>query len=193
MQRSPAYEPTGVYAQISKLNPDLTEGQHDAEEALSLLLNAMHDEIVTIRKAAGHTTATTTTTVMASVPVNNGVGDGDGEWKTTTKSGRTVKPSVSCTGTSGQSFDSSPISEGFRGLSHSSIKIAGNHPSPPPTEQPFFTLQLDIASPFSKNIDDVIKNIPKEENLEDYKLKDGNVVAVSIYQTYYDSSMMTQQ
>ena len=177
MQRSPAYEPTGVYAQISKLNPDLTDGQHDAEEALSLLLNAMHDEIVTVRKAAGHTSPGPITTV-APVAVN-GLGDGDGEWKTKTKSGRTVKPSVSCTGNSGQSFDTSPISEGFRGLSHSSIKIAGNHPSPPPTEQPFFTLQLDIASPLSKNIDDVIKNIPKEENLEDYKLKDGTVIAVS--------------
>ena len=161
-----------MYQQISKLNPDLTEGQHDAEEALSLLLNAMHDEIVTVRKAAGHTSPSS----GAPLPPTD-TGDGDGEWKLTTKSGRSVKPSVSAVGGGSvtTSFDSSPISEGFRGLSHSSIKIQGNHSSPPPTEQPFFTLQLDIASPFSKNIDDVIKNIPKEENLEDYKLKDGTV------------------
>lgn len=168
-----AYEPTGVYDRISELNSDLAEGQHDAEEALSLLLNAMHDEIVTVRKAAGQSTK----------PESGDAGfveerkDQDGEWKMTTKSGRVMKSSVTCTS---EPFEqSSPISEGFRGLSHSSIKISGNHSSPPPTEQPFFTLQLDVASPLSRNIDDVIKNIPKEENLEDYKLKDGTVVTAN--------------
>lgn len=33
-----------------------------------------------------------------------------------------------------------------------------------------------MASPLSRDIHDVIKNIPKEENLEDYKLKDGTVI-----------------
>ena len=169
-----AYEPTGVYDRISELNSDLAEGQHDAEEALSLLLNAMHDEIVTVRKAAGQTQKIVTN----DEPVPGAMASGDaGEWKTTTKSGRVMKSSVTC---SSEPFDqSSPISEGFRGLSHSSIKIQGNHSSPPPTEQPFFTLQLDVASPLSRDIHDVIKNIPKEENLEDYKLKDGTVVTVS--------------
>ena len=182
-----AYEPTGVYDRISELNSDLAEGQHDAEEALSLLLNAMHDEIVTVRKAAGQTQSKTVTTVteqVATVPGAMAGGDA-GEWKTTTKSGRVMKSSVTC---SSEPFDqSSPISEGFRGLSHSSIKIQGNHSSPPPTEQPFFTLQLDVASPLSRDIHDVIKNIPKEENLEDHKLKDGTVVTVSILSPAFDS------
>jgi len=168
-----AYEPTGVYDRISELNSDLAEGQHDAEEALSLLLNAMHDEIVTVRKAAGQTQKTVITDTEQASPGAMASGDA-GEWKTTTKSGRVMKSSVTC---SSEPFDqSSPISEGFRGLSHSSIKIQGNHSSPPPTEQPFFTLQLDVASPLSRDIHDVIKNIPKEENLEDYKLKDGTVI-----------------
>ena len=164
----------------------MAEGQHDAEEALSLLLNAMHDEIVTVRKAAGQTQKTVTTvTEQATVPGAMASGDA-GEWKTTTKSGRVMKSSVTC---SSEPFDqSSPISEGFRGLSHSSIKIQGNHSSPPPTEQPFFTLQLDVASPLSRDIHDVIKNIPKEENLEDYKLKDGTVVTVSILRVEFPVS-----
>ena len=124
-----AYEPTGVYDRISELNSDLAEGQHDAEEALSLLLNAMHDEIVTVRKAAGQTQkSVTTVTEQATVPGAMASGDA-GEWKTTTKSGRVMKSSVTC---SSEPFDqSSPISEGFRGLSHSSIKIQGNDSSPP--------------------------------------------------------------
>ena len=156
-----------MYAQISKLNPDLNEGQHDAEEALSLLLNAMHDEIVTVRKAAG-----VCRQVNGTVPAKPEPESGDG-WKTTTRSGRSVKQSVN-TGTDTGAYDISPISSGFRGLSHSSIKVA-NHASPPPTEQPFFTLQLDVASPLNKTIDDAIKAIPKEENLEGYQFKGSNV------------------
>ena len=158
-----------MYAQISKLNPDLNEGQHDAEEALSLLLNAMHDEIVTVRKAAGVCRQVNGTAQVQPEPES--AGDG---WKTTTRSGRSVKQSVNTGTESGGAYDVSPISSGFRGLSHSSIKVA-NHASPPPTEQPFFTLQLDVASPLNKTIDDAIKAIPKEENLEGYQFKGSNV------------------
>jgi len=160
-----AYEPREVYAHISKLNPDLSDGQHDAEEALSLLLNAMHDEIVALCKKAGYTNSGTTSGDQDQM--------GDG-WQTTSKSGKAIRPSITIGRTT---FDESPISAGFRGISHSSIKVTG-HPSPPPTEQPFFTLQLDMGMPFSSSIDDVIKLVPKEEALDDYKLKDGRVVTV---------------
>lgn len=162
-----AYEPREVYGHISKLNPDLSDGQHDAEEALSLLLNAMHDEIVALCKAAGHNPTITTGTEI----VPEQMGDG---WQTTSKSGKAIRPSITVGRTT---FDDSPISAGFRGISHSSIKVTG-HPSPPPTEQPFFTLQMDMGMPFVNSIDDLIKLVPKEEALDDYKLKDGRVVTV---------------
>ena len=136
-----------------------------------MLLNAMHDEIVTVRKAAG----------VGGVErqVNGGLEQEEnaaaGDWKTTTNKGRVLKPSVSATTATG--LDHSPVSAGFRGLSHSSIKVAG-HASPPPTEQPFFTLQLDVASPLNKNLDDAVRAITKEEQLEGYKLKSGDVVTV---------------
>ena len=48
-----AYEAKDIYGHISTLNPTISVGQQDAEEGLSLLLNAMHDEIVALKKAAG--------------------------------------------------------------------------------------------------------------------------------------------
>ena len=177
-----AYEPREVYNHISKLNPDLSDGQHDAEEALSLLLNAMHDEIVALSKAAGHKSTITTNGGGDSVSGDSDMGDG---WQTTSKSGRAIRQSITIGRTT---FDESPISAGFRGISHSSIKVTG-HPSPPPTEQPFFTLQLDMGMPFTSSIDDAIKLVPKEEPLDDYKLKDGRVVTVSQL-PYHDYRIM---
>lgn len=175
----PAFEPTGVYAQISRLNPDLNEGQHDAEEALSLLLNAMHEEIVKVRQKAGVVRSNTVNGAAAAAQPEEDKSSGDnGGWKTTTKGGRAVKQSVNTGVANNTAFDVSPISSGFRGLSHSSIKVA-QHASPPPSEQPFFTLQLDVASPLNKTLDDAIKSIPKEEQLEGYTLKDHGVVHVS--------------
>ena len=51
-----AYEAKDIYGHISTLNPTISVGQQDAEEGLSLLLNAMHDEIVALKKAAGIST-----------------------------------------------------------------------------------------------------------------------------------------
>ena len=85
-----AYEPTEVYAQISKLNPDMTDGQHDAEEGLSLLLNAMHEEILALCKAAGHNNSVTT----APDPPSEQMGDG---WQMTSKSGKAIRQCVTGT------------------------------------------------------------------------------------------------
>ena len=134
----------------------------------------MHDEIVTVRKAAGICRSNVNGVVE---PENKSPASGDG-WKTTTKGGRAVKQSINSGGNQQDgTFDVTPISSGFRGLSHSSIKVTG-HASPPPTEQPFFTLQLDVASPLNKTLDDAIKSIQKEEQLEGYSLK-GSIVTVS--------------
>ena len=37
-----------------------------------------------------------------------------------------------------------------------------------------------MATPLAKNIDDVIRSITREENLEGYKTKDGSTVTVSV-------------
>ena len=132
----------------------------------------MHDEIVALQKAAGTTTVVANTKGPATgQKETEGMGDG---WQTTSKAGKTIRPSVAV----GKGFDESPISLGFRGSSHSSIKVLG-HPCPPPTEQPFFTLQLEMGMPFVSTIDDIIKQLSREEALDDYKLKDGRVVTVS--------------
>jgi len=50
------------------------------------------------------------------------------------------------TSATGSAFDETPISAGFRGISQSSIKLP-SHQSPPPTEEPFFTLKVEVPPP----------------------------------------------
>lgn len=166
-----AYEAKEVYSHISNLNPDISVGQQDAEEGLSLLLNAMHDEIVALKKAAGITTK--------EPPSVEAIGEG---WQV---SGRTKVAFLASTSVTGSAFDESPISVGFRGISQSSLKLPSPHQSPQPTEEPFFTLKVDVPPPpvpgsdKAISIEDCLRLTPKEEILDEYKLKSGQSVPAS--------------
>jgi len=164
-----AYEAKDIYGHISTLNPTISVGQQDAEEGLSLLLNAMHDEIVALKKAAGINT-------KASQAVTS-AGEG---WQV---SGRQRAFAVATSAT-GSAFDETPISAGFRGISQSSIKLP-SHQSPPPTEEPFFTLKVEVPPPpmpgseKAISIEECLRLTPKEETLDEYRLKTGQSVTAT--------------
>lgn len=164
-----AYEAKDIYGHISTLNPTISVGQQDAEEGLSLLLNAMHDEIVALKKAAGINTKANQAVTSA----------GEG-WQV---SGRQRAFAVATSAT-GSAFDETPISAGFRGISQSSIKLP-SHQSPPPTEEPFFTLKVEVPPPpvpgseKAISIEECLRLTPKEETLDEYRLKTGQSVTAT--------------
>lgn len=102
------------------------------------------------------------------------------------------------TSATGSAFDESPISVGFRGISQSSIKLPPPHQSPPPTEEPFFTLKVEVPPPpvpgsekgmvsrfehclplfLAISIEECLRLTPKEETLDEYRLKTGQSVTV---------------
>lgn len=144
-----AFTPDFVYDVIRTLPrfASMRRGhQQDAEEFLGFLLEGLHDECVSVMKAAADAAAKT----AASSEETNG-------WLEVG-----AKQKASTTQTVGNKFDS-PITKIFGGTLKSVLKVSGAKDSI--TMEPYQPLQLDIHLPEVHTIIDALKGLARPETI----------------------------
>lgn len=145
-----AFTPDYVYDVIRTLPrfSSMSRGQQqDAEEFLGFLLEGLHDECVSVMKAAADAAAKVG---VASTEDTNG-------WLEVG-----AKQKASTTQTVGSKFDS-PVTKIFGGTLKSVLKVAGVKDSI--TMEPYQPLQLDIHLPEIHTILDALKNLARPETI----------------------------
>lgn len=138
--------------------------QQDAEEFLGFLLEGLHDECVSVIKAAEAEGAAKAIATEESGDANGWLEVGS-------------KQKTAITRSSGHSIDS-PITKIFGGTLRSVLRVPGLKDSV--TMEPYQPLQLDIHLPEIHNITDALKGLTKPENITgDFKSPRGSNVTAT--------------
>lgn len=159
--------------------------QEDAEEFLTYVLNALHEEMVEWEGRSGTPAAGTPNGMNEAVSsedygistvdgrihtMNGGLGDGrnkdeDNVWTEMTRSGKGVE-------IRGGEFAQSGVTEIFGGALRSEVKRVRGKASV--TREPFFSLSLDIESGLIRDVEHALLGYFEPEILEGYSSGDGS-------------------
>lgn len=132
--------------------------QEDAEEFLSCLLNALHDEMV----ASLQTLQPPSEELPPSDPIPEVNGDGEEQeegWEQ-------VGPKNKSVLTREAKFKTSPVSAMMRGQLRSVLHKTGARESA--TLEPFFSLQLDIQGKDIRSVEDALGGLTSRETLHGF-------------------------
>ncbi|KAK4323537.1 hypothetical protein Pmani_005770 [Petrolisthes manimaculis] len=166
----PPFEPSYVYKMLATMNGELFKDgrQQDAEEMLSFVLNALHEEMVEALKVAdegGYSTSLKDNSLNGSVNGEaSNVSDQEDasdpdEWKVM---GPKKRSYITRTAT----FTPSPISAIFWGQLRYVLHQTGGFSTA--NLQPFTTLPLDIQSTKVESVKDALEHLVSREEIPDY-------------------------
>lgn len=148
-----SFEPSSIYKALSKIRSETfkVEGrQEDAEEFLSCLLNALHDEMIEIMKNNKND--------LKPAELKHNAQEED-DWQV-------IGPKNRGCVTHTTAYSKTPISNLFLGQMRSALHYAGAQSTA--TLQPFFSLQLDIQNEKVNSVRDALACLVSKEPLTGY-------------------------
>lgn len=153
--------------------------QEDAEEFLSFVLNALHEELVArngngVQKTANGISHPSIQTINGRIhtvkgPSENRLTQDDDGWTEMTRNGKSVE-------IRGGEFAQSGITDIFGGALRSEVNRARAKPSV--TREPFFSLSLDIESGMIRDVEHAFCAYFEPEYLEGYTMEGTKGLAV---------------
>ncbi|EHA97716.1 Ubiquitin carboxyl-terminal hydrolase 10 [Heterocephalus glaber] len=157
-----AFEPTYIYRLLTVIKSSLSEKgrQEDAEEYLDLILNGLHEEMLSLKRSP-----------LTNNEEQQEQGEGhEEEWEQ-------VGPRNKMSVTHQADFIQIPITSIFGGHIRSVVYQQSSKESA--TLQPFFMLQLDIKSDKICTMEDALESLVARESVQGYTTKTKQEVEIS--------------